>query len=197
MRNPASIPGSPTRAAAHGGARAAILWLAVLVPGCSQPSQVTAPGELRLDEKAVRQADRELVREPFADQSKKAVLRQRTLFEYHFEPGLPDLTPLGKRDLGMLTVQLKNGGTLSVRRGAASDALYAARLDAVKRQLVAEGIPADQVQLTNTLAGGSGISAAGALYIQDSVRGVTAPVLPAGEVLNPQGGAPTQVEGPK
>lgn len=197
MRIPDPIHGRSKRAAARGGALAASLWVAVLVPGCSTPAQVTAPGELRLDDKAMRQADRELVREPFADQSKKAVLRQRTLFEYHFEPGLPDLTPLGKRDLGMLTVQLKNGGTLSVRRGAASEALYAARLDVVKRQLVAEGIPADQVQLTNTLAGGSGISAAGALFIQDSLRGVAAPALPAGEVLSPQGAAPTEVEGPK
>lgn len=194
MRHEAPIPRTPAALAASTALAVACL---ATVPACSQPAKVASSGELRLDDKAMRQADREMVREPFADQSRKAVLRQRTLFEYHFEPGLPELTPLGRRDLGMLVAQIKGGGSLSVRRGAASDELYAARLEAVKQQLVASGIPADKVQLTNTLAGGSGISAAGALFIQDSLRGAPPQALPAGEVLNPQGGPPTEVEGPK
>lgn len=176
---------------------AALAAAAMLAPGCTPPPKPAGDHEIRLDDKAMRQADREMVREPFADQSKKAVLRQKTLFEYHFEPGMPELTSLGKRDLHTLSVQLKAGGTLSVRRGSASDALYSARIETVRTQLIAEGIPAEKVQFTNTLAGGTGISAAGALFIQDSLRGTQAPALPAGEVLDPRGGAPTEAEAPK
>jgi hypothetical protein len=90
----------------------------------------------------------------------QAILRQHTLYAYHFQTGSAALNGLGLRDLDVLAANLrKNSGEINVHRGDAAQALYDARLAAVKDHLVAAGIPAANVAIADGPPGGDGISA--------------------------------------
>jgi len=96
-----------------------------------------------------------------------AIIVQHTLYAYHFGEGGAELNDLGKRDLAVLITHYKahGGGMLSVRRGEAPDALYAARIIAVKDWLQAGGIDPATVQIADAPPGGQGISGNDAAHV--------------------------------
>lgn len=88
-----------------------------------------------------------------------AIISQATLFPYHFERGSAALNELGRRDLELLAAHYQeNAGNLSVRRLGASEKLYEARMATVVAELVAAGVGDDQISISDSLAGGEGIS---------------------------------------
>lgn len=146
---------------------------------------------VRVDDQLLEPADREFATQPFEDQVRAGVLRQRTIFDYQFAPGSASLTTLGSRDLGYLAEAMRlDGGTISVRRGQADDRLYAARIDSVRRALALRGIGQERVALTDGLAGGRGVESGDALIIREQVRKIPFEV-PTGTVLSPTGGQST------
>jgi hypothetical protein len=89
----------------------------------------------------------------------QAILRQHTLYTYHFQTGSAALNGLGLRDLDVLAANLRrNPGEINVHRGDASQALYDARLKTVGDRLVAAGIPAANIAIQDGIPGGDGIS---------------------------------------
>lgn len=143
---------------------------ALALAGCSTPAQPSGPRVTMSDEEQLA-ADMAFTQRPFDDQARAGVIRQRTLFEHHFEPGSAQLTSLGRRDLGMLADAMSStGGSISVQRASASKDLYAARLETVRDALVARGIPTDRVKLDGQPAGGTGVATSHAVEIRAQIR---------------------------
>ena len=146
---------------------------------------------VRVDDQLLEPADRQFVSEPFADQARAGVLRQRTLFDHQFLPGSAALNSLGTRDLGYLADAMRlDGGTIAVRRGQADERLYRARLESVRRALASRGIGDDRIVLSDGMPGGPGIGSDEALIIREQLRKVPLEV-PTGSILSPTGGQAT------
>lgn len=112
-------------------------------------------------------ADAAFAREPFDDQVRAGVLRQRALYEHHFEHDSARLNSLGMRDVGILASAMSDaGGRISVQRGSASKELYAARLATVRSAIAAKGVPAKRVKLDDSGAGGIGVATSEAIVIR-------------------------------
>lgn len=150
--------------------RARFLYLIVvagLVNGCSNPGQQGAnESEMhRLIVQSIRDAG-----------INNAIVTQRTLYPYHFVADGPELNELGKRDLGVLAVHFKEQpGSLSVRRGSASEGLYSSRLSTVRDMLVQAGVDGQRIAMTDSLPGGAGMPADLVLQIS---RGRNSPSKP-------------------
>ena len=177
------------RAAGTCRAAAAVLIAsaALTASGCS-PAPVTDPDRRQIPDKVQYELDKQFVREPFNDQARQAVLRERCLNETLFETNSARLTSHGRRDLAILAEALRtDGGTIAVPRGAADAKLYQARLDEVRRRLVAAGIREDRFVLDDGAAGGSGIATAQALVVRKDMRKTPLPS-ETGQILDPRGG---------
>jgi hypothetical protein len=136
-------------------------------------------------------ADQQFVKEPFDEQARLGVVRQRTLFEADFQIDSAVLSPLGRKDVTILAqAVLENGGAISVRQGSASAELYAARIAEVRARLVAAGVQVERIELVDRHPGGPGEATAEALVIRKDIRSIPLPN-PIGEKLNPQGGGST------
>jgi hypothetical protein len=87
-----------------------------------------------------------------------AILRQQTLYAYHFEADGPEPNELGCRELALLGSHYKQrAGMLRVRQGDASTELYQARIDRVRELLSKQGVPPENVSITDGLPGGNGM----------------------------------------
>lgn len=134
-------------------------------------------------------ADRAFAAEPFGDQIRAGVLRQRTLYEHHFESGSPALNSLGRRDVAILAKGMgSSGGRLSVQRGSADKELYAARLKSVRSALASAGIPVKRLKLEDGPPGGDGVGTIEAIRIRGDVRQGPLDVQ-RGEILSNEGDA--------
>jgi len=163
---------------------------AVLSAACT-PKPPAEVDRVRVDDRLLEPADRQFATQPFEDQVRAAVVRQRTIFDHQFVPGSPSLNTLGSRDLGYLVDAMRvDGGTIAVRRGQADDRLYVARLDTVRRALARRGIGQDRVSLSDGLACGAGVESGEALIIREQVRKIPFEI-PTGSVLSPTGGQST------
>lgn len=70
--------------------------------GCSGPRDSRTPESAIAVDEAQALADARFRSEPFSDQVRQGVLRQRALFDHHFVPETAQLTRLGERDLAIL-----------------------------------------------------------------------------------------------
>lgn len=113
-----------------------------------------------------RELNSAMVSSYLIDQSDNAVLRQQTLYAYHFLPNTAELTELGARDVGVLANHYRfHPGHLNIRRQGAGDELYAARCAAVMVALIDGGVEADRMELGDGLPGGTGITSQEGLVI--------------------------------
>jgi hypothetical protein len=89
----------------------------------------------------------------------QAILRQRTVFSYHFHPGSGRLNELGRRDLAVLSRRyVLEAGELSVRRGDATEELHRARVEAVLSFLAELGIDPARASVIDAPPDGEGIA---------------------------------------
>jgi hypothetical protein len=137
-----------------------------LAASCSAPKR-GEPDQVRIGDAMQQAADASFVREPFDDQARLAVLRQRAIFDHHFEPFSTHLTPLGERDLQILAAAMRrDGGRISLPRGSCSESLHAARVLAVRAALEADGIAPDRIELDEGPIGGRGVATTEAILIR-------------------------------
>ncbi len=88
-----------------------------------------------------------------------AILREHTLYPYHFVANSGQLNELGKRDLLILAGHYReNPGELNINQGGVADPLYKQRVEACVELLVQAGVDASRVQVDDGLAGGEGMS---------------------------------------
>lgn len=144
-----------------------------------------------------RSADRDFAREPFKDQARQGVIRQRALFEAHFVPDSDRLSALGRRDVAVLADAMRStGGGISVRCSSASADLFAARVATVRRTLIAAGIDPARVIINSDMPKGPGITTEDALMIRADIRAMPmapisdAPVQPGAQNLQPGPSSP-------
>ena len=169
--------------------------LAVACQAPSGPARTASQSEPVSDERMLA-VDKYYAREPFDDQARAAVVRQRALFDQHFRPGSAALSPLGERDLAILADAVaEDGGSISVRRGSAGDRLYKERVETVRDGLLAAGIDAKRIRLNDDPPGGGGTSTAEAILIRAKIRDQPMSAPSQGEMLSPTGGSPTPVGG--
>ena len=148
----------------------ALIAATLSLSACSTPPKKHTDSVVLKDE--VQYAvDKEYVREPFNDQTRLGVIRQRSLYEVHFKPDSAKLSNLGQRDVAILAEALRSeGGRISVPKGIASDTLYAARIEQVRLALVEAGIDMAHVKIGDEDEGGIGSSTHEALLIQADIR---------------------------
>lgn len=149
---------------------ATLIAATLSVAACSTPPKKHTDSIVMKDE--VQYAvDKEFVREPFNDQTRLGVIRQRSLYEVHFKPDSAKLSNLGQRDVAILAEALRSeGGRISVPKGIASDTLHAARIEQVRLALVEAGIDMAHVKIGDEDEGGIGSSTHEALLIQADIR---------------------------
>jgi len=192
-----SIHGTTMRIPIHHPGLAALLAIPLAV-ACQAPSgpASTASRPESISDDAMLDVDKRFTREPFSDQARAGVVRQRALFEMHFRAGSAELTPLGERDLAILADAVReDGGTISVRRGSAGERLYKARLETVRDGLLAAGIEPKRIRLDDGPPGGQGLSTVEAVEIRAKIRDQPTAAPSEGEMLSPTGGAPTPIGG--
>lgn len=153
---------------------------ALPIAGCSSPDK--AADSTTLSDSMQRSADRDFVREPFKDQARQGVIRQRALFEAHFVPDSDRLSALGRRDVAVLADAMRStGGGISVRCSSASPALFAARISTVRKTLIAAGIDPARVVVNEEMPGGPGTTTEDALMIRAEIR--AAPMAPISDAV--------------
>lgn len=165
-----------TRAAMISLVSAHVLWIAA----CSAPDQ---PDDMTtLSDSMQRSADRDFTREPFKDQARQGVVRQRALFEAHFIPDSDRLSALGRRDVAVLADAMRTtGGGISVRCSSASPELLAARVTTVRNSLIAAGIAPSRLVINDQMPGGTGTTTEDALMIRADIR--AAPMAPISDAV--------------
>lgn len=128
----------------------ALLALAAMVNGCEW-SQQPAMTELGAPEaKMVQTINDAAVRD--------GILRQSTIFPYHFEQGTAELNGLGQSTVAVLAERFrKNPGTVSVRRGDASVELHRQRIQRVAAALEKAGVPRATMRLADLPSSGDGL----------------------------------------
>ena len=88
-----------------------------------------------------------------------AVIREHTLFPYHFVMHSASLNELGWRDVRWLAAHyVSNPGPLNVRQGSTPDELYKARVRTVVTAMTDRGVRHDRIKVTDGMPGGDGMS---------------------------------------
>ena len=100
-----------------------------------------------------------------------AIIRQRTLYPYHFEQDSAELNQLGMRTVHVLSMHYRDkSGTISVRAGGASDELYKARLAEVRQRMTDAGVDLARITIEDRLPGGDGISSDQVVIINERIK---------------------------
>ena len=147
-----------------------LVAVTLLLPGCSKPPPKQTDSVVLKDDVQLA-ADKEYVREPFNDQTRLGVIKQRTLYEMHFKPDSATLSNLGKRDVAILAEAMReDGGRISLPRGTSSEALHAARIEQVRATLVEAGIDLTRVKIGDESTGGAGVNTIDAVLIRENIR---------------------------
>jgi hypothetical protein len=88
-----------------------------------------------------------------------AIIRQHTLYPYHFVENSATFNELGWRDVRVLSHHFVSyPGPLNVRKGDTPEVLYKARVKAVVDAMTNSGVKADRIKVTDGLPGGDGLS---------------------------------------
>lgn len=166
-----------------------LLLVGFAVVACETSSDRSRSGGATPDADAIQRADRMMATTPFEEQARRGVERQKTLYDYHFEPDTASLTPLGRRDIDVLAVLFRrDGGRVSVRRGPVSESLYAARVSSVRDRLVADGVDEKRIVIDDGDPGGRGVTSREAILIRSEIR-LKDMAVPTGSILAPMGGS--------
>jgi len=136
--------------------RTSLMWALVLGLGCQskpkeEPATVYVPSEGEINKWTVDTS--------FEHQVRNGAARGRTIYPHHFVIGDAALTLVGQRHFNALLPRSDvDQARISVPRGDASDALYQARLDGLRRRFIEAGYDEQRFALVDALPGGDGIS---------------------------------------
>jgi hypothetical protein len=108
---------------------------------------------------------------------RKAVIRQHTLYPYHFVPDCSQLNELGERELEVLAeYYCRHPGTLNIRRSDTDMSLYEGRVSTVRDRLAAAGVVVGRMTFRDGMAGGDGRPAAEVIAISEDRNSPSAPL---------------------
>lgn len=149
-----------------------VATMLALAAGCSDN-----PPPSKLDASKV---DPWLVEMPNDIAIRNAIVRQQTIYPYHFVVGGATLNDLGRSDAAVLAAHYKAyPGRLSIRRGDAPKELYDARVKEVLLVLSQCGVAMNRASIIDAPAGGDGITSERVLAIEAIDKPSQATVTPA------------------
>jgi hypothetical protein len=103
-----------------------------------------------------------------------AVIRQHTIYPYHFVANSDQLNALGRREVYLLTQHYRDHpGALNVRRGPENDDLYQSRVDAVRLAMTDGGVAANRLNIEDGMPGGDGLPAEQVVIVLERMVEVT------------------------
>lgn len=138
------------------------LYVAVLV-GCAADETIQAGDE------AVQVAPGAILLTYIEEASENAVLRQMTIYPYHFISGTARLNDLGRRDVSILARHYRDQTRrLNVVSGVIHKELYAARTESVRAALIAAGVQESLITIVDGLPGGDGMSSSEVLILLEN-----------------------------
>ena len=113
--------------------------------------------------------NRLLVRLAFAENAYNSVAAERAVYPKDFHPHSAELNRLGKQRAELLAYASRNTtAPVVVVRGDANDELYAARIDAIRAELIDVGMSPDAIKFEkDTHVGGGSLSSDRALLSYD------------------------------
>ena len=128
----------------------AVAALAAVLNGCEWSQHAPVTQASAPEAKLVESINDTAVRD--------GILRQCTIFPYHFEPGAPDLNGLGQSTVAVLADRFrKYPGAVSVRRGDAPVELYRQRVQRVLAAMEKAGVPRTGMRVTDSPSVGDGL----------------------------------------
>lgn len=105
-----------------------------------------------------RDLDVELVKAVNNIGVENAIIRQHTLYPYHFTANAGELNELGQRDLAVLARHFaEHPGILNIQQGDVTDDLHKARVTYVLGRLKASGVEMDRMSVSEGMPGGPGM----------------------------------------
>jgi len=141
----------------------------VAVLGCESVEEL-----MRVDKASV---NARLVRSVQDTAIVNAVVRQHTIFPYHFVQNASELNELGQRDLQVLAEHYREyPGRLNVRSGEAPEELYRARIKTVLAFLRDAGVDTAPINVGDDLPGGDDMSSERVVLILEEEK-----VTPSGD----------------
>lgn len=121
----------------------------VLLAGCEESQRSYAGGQ---------DLDQELVKTLNNAGVEAAIIREHTLYPYHFVSDGKELNELGERDFSVLAEHLQQyAGALNVRRGETRADLYEARVAHILEKLNEAGIETGRINVKDGMPGGTGM----------------------------------------
>lgn len=127
-----------------------------------------------------------------SEAAENAVVRQSTLYPYHFVQDSVALNSLGQADLETLAAHFsRNQGRLNLHRGDETSDLYAGRKQHVLEELALAGVPEGAVEITDGLPGGDGADSERVLGILTAVDEGATPGAKTSSGKKPGASAPT------
>ena len=102
-------------------------------------------------------------------QIENGIIRQRTVYPYHFLVETANLNELGTYDLQILARYFeRHSGKLNILRGDADNVLYEARVSSALQELAVLGVQTDRLQVVDELPPGDGMLSARAIIVIDN-----------------------------
>ena len=138
------------------GSMALAALLCVGATGCKSNPQHTT----EVDESAnLSEQNRLTVRMLQAENVYNANAVERAVYPKDFRPGSAQLNELGERRVESLIHACRDGkGEVAIVRGDEGDAVFARRIEAVRKQFVDAGFKADEISVEGGLPGGERVS---------------------------------------
>lgn len=159
--------------------------------GCQKADADFKPrGTVNLSHRPVNEA---LIHSYSVRHQDDAIVRQHTIYPYHFAHNSATLNALGRREVFVLGHYYRtNPGPLNLHQGDASAALYDARVKAVMDAMVAAGVPSDRIVIKDELPGGDGLPSDQVVLVlqrmtEGDLTGASAPAAaatPSGSIEN-------------
>lgn len=145
------------------------LCLLALQPGCQKADPDFKPrGTVNLSHRTINEG---LVHSYNLRAEDDAIIRQHTIYPYHFIANSAALNALGRREVFVLGQHYRNyPGPLNVHQGDAPGPMYQARVKTITDAMVAAGVPADRVVIADDLPGGSGLPSDQVVIVLDRMR---------------------------
>jgi hypothetical protein len=137
----------------------------LLAAGCSSGPKPTEPSTIaRLPEERTLNAD--IVEMSLSQQVRDGAAEGRTIYPHHFVNGGAELNLIGERQVEALLPQSASDKTeINVLRGDASDDLYRARVETLRKRFLDAGFDQDRIAFVDKLPSGDGISSERVLQI--------------------------------
>ena len=122
-----------------------------------------------------------------------AIIRQHTIYPYHFVPHSAELNGLGMREVDVLARhRVRYPGPVNLRHGDESEELYETRIQTLFDRFASAGLPRESIRIADGLPGGEGASSEEVVIIRSRMTGRSGSSSGGNQSMSPNAGTGTQ-----